>query len=285
MGEASLFWIMGRKAQRGKRRTVMEKAVYWKREGNVAVMILNRPAQYNVINIELSTDFRQALMECWEDEAIRAIILTGSGNAFCAGGDLKFLTAEREAGRAVSSFERLLPIFHGAIIAMREMPKPVIAALNGVVAGGGLGLALACDFRIASPKVSFHTAFLAIGASPDSSSSFFLPRFIGIGRATELFLRNTPVTAEEALNLGIVNAVVSPEKVMDEAITLATELAQGPTAAFGRTKQLLNQSLGSSLQDHLHNEARLITISGSSHDFAEGTNAFIAKRKPSFTGK
>jgi 2-(1,2-epoxy-1,2-dihydrophenyl)acetyl-CoA isomerase len=263
----------------------MEKAVYWKREDNVATMILNRPAQYNVINVELATDFRQALMECWDDDAVRAVILTGSGNAFCAGGDLKFLTAEREAGRTVSSFETLLPIFHGALIAMREMPKPVVAALNGAVAGGGLGLALACDFRIASPKVSLYTAFLAIGASPDSSSSFFLPRFVGIGRATELFLRNKPVSADEALGLGLVNAVVPPEKVMDEALALATELAQGPTGAFGRTKQLLNQSLGSSLQDQLHNEARLITISGSSADFAEGTSAFIAKRKPTFTGR
>lgn len=263
----------------------MEKAVDWKREGNIAIMTLNRPAQYNVINTELASDLRRAVTECWHDQNVRAVVLTGSGNAFCAGGDLKFLTAEREAGRTVSSFETLLPVFHGAIIAMREMPQPIIAALNGVVAGGGLGLALACDFRIASPKISFYTAFLAIGASPDSSSSFFLPRFVGIGRATELFLRNKPVSAEEALHLGLVNAVVPPEQVMDEALTLARELAQGPTGAFGRTKQLLNQSLGSSLQDHLHNEARLITISGSSPDFAEGTSAFVAKRKPVFTGQ
>jgi 2-(1,2-epoxy-1,2-dihydrophenyl)acetyl-CoA isomerase len=263
----------------------MDQAVHWTREGTIALITLDRPAQYNVINKEMATDFRQALLECWGDDEVRAVVLTGGGNAFCAGGDLKRFAAELEARNIGSGFETLLPIFHTALIFMREMPKPVIAALNGVVAGGGLGLALACDFRIASPKVSFHTAFLAIGASPDSSSSFFLPRYVGIGRATELFLRNKPLTAAEALNLGLVNAVVPPEKVMDEAMTLAQELAQGPTGAFGRTKQLLNQSLGSSLQDHLHSEARLITISAQSPDFAEGVAAFLAKRKPNFVGK
>jgi 2-(1,2-epoxy-1,2-dihydrophenyl)acetyl-CoA isomerase len=263
----------------------MDKAVYWKREGDVGVITLNRPAQYNAINQALGVDLGQAVHECWREDAVRAIVLTGSGNAFCGGGDLKFLKAEREAGRGVESFETLLPAFHGALIAMREIPKPLVAALNGVAAGGGLGLALACDFRIASPKVSLITAFLGIGASPDSSSSFFLPRFVGIGRATELFLRNKPLSAEEALNLGLVNSVTAPEKVFDEALALAKELAQGPTGAFGRTKHLLNQSLGSSLHEHLHNEARLITISGQTADFAEGTIAFAEKRKPKFTGK
>ncbi|MGH7966693.1 MAG: enoyl-CoA hydratase/isomerase family protein [Candidatus Binatia bacterium] len=263
----------------------MDKAVSWTREGNVARITLDRPAQYNVINLQMSTDFHQAITECARDDEVRAVVLTGTGNAFSGGGDLKFFAAELEAKRLGSSFEKMFVVWHGAIIAMREMPKPVVAALNGVVAGGGLGLALACDFRIASPKVSFHTAFLAIGASPDSSSSFFLPRIVGMGRATELFIRNKPVTAEEALNLAMVNAVVAPEKVLDEATALATELAQGPTAAYGRTKQLLNKSLSSSLQDHLHDEARLITICALQPDFAEGISAFIAKRKPAFSGK
>lgn len=263
----------------------MDKAVYWKREGDVGVITLNRPAQYNAINQALGFDLGQAVQECWYEDAVRAIVLTGNGNAFCGGGDLKFLKAEREAGRSVASFESLLPVFHGALIAMRETPKPIVAALNGVAAGGGLGLALACDFRIASPKVSLITAFLGIGASPDSSSSFFLPRFVGIGRATELFLRNRPLTADEALNLGLVNAVVPPEKVFDEALKLAQELAQGPTGAFGRTKHLMNQSFSSSLHDHLHHEARLIAISGQTKDFAEGATAFAEKRKPTFSGK
>jgi 2-(1,2-epoxy-1,2-dihydrophenyl)acetyl-CoA isomerase len=263
----------------------MDKAVEWKREGSIALMTLNRPAQYNVINIELATDFRQAVLECWNDDAVRAVVLTGTGNAFSGGGDLKFFVGELQAKRIGSSFEKMLPIWHGGILAMREMPKPVVAALNGVVAGGGLGLALACDFRIASPKITFHPAFLGIGASPDSSSSFFLPRLVGMGRATEMFLRNKPISAEDALNFGLINAVVPAEKVMEEATAWATELAQGPTSAFGRTKQLLNKSLSSSLQDHLHDEARLITISALSPDFAEGIGAFVAKRKPSFSGK
>ena len=263
----------------------MDKAVIWKKEGNVAVMTLNRPEQYNVINTVMATDFRQALLECWSDDDVRAIILTGSGKSFSGGGDIKFFVAELKAERMCSSLETMMPVFHTTIEFMREIPKPVIAALNGVVAGGGLGMALACDFRIASPEITFHTAFLGIGASPDSSTSFFLPRLVGMGRATELFMRNKPLTAEEALNLGIINAVVEKEKVMDEAMALAVELAQGPTRAFGRTKQLLNQSLGSSLHDHLNNEARLITISAASPDFSEGVHAFVEKRKPDFTGK
>lgn len=263
----------------------MEKAVLCTQEGSVGLITLNRPAQYNVISQELALGFRDAIREYSENTDIRAVVLTGNGNAFCGGGDIRFMNTAREEKRTVESFESLFPALHGAILEMREMPKPIIAALNGVAAGGGLGLALACDFRIASSKVSLLTAFLGIGASPDSSSSFFLPRYVGIGRATELFLRNKPVGAEEALGLGLVNMVVSPEKVLDEALALAQELAQGPTGAFGRTKQLLNQSFSTSLQDHLHDEARLITISGSTNDFAEGLTAFLAKRKPTFSGK
>lgn len=263
----------------------MENAVLWNREGSVGVITLNRPAQYNVISPELAVAFRDAVRESAEDSAVRAVVLTGNGNAFCGGGDIKSMNVAREEHRTVESFETLFSILHGAILTMREMPKPIVAALNGVAAGGGLGLALACDFRIASPKVSLLTAFLGIGASPDSSSSFFLPRYVGIGRATELFLRNKPVSAEEALSLGLVNAVAPPEKVFEEAMTLAQDLAHGPTGAFGRTKQLLNQSFSTSLQEHLHDEARLLTISGSTKDFAEGLTAFLAKRKPVFSGK
>ncbi|MGE0822818.1 MAG: enoyl-CoA hydratase/isomerase family protein [Candidatus Binatia bacterium] len=262
-----------------------EQAVYWNREGSVGVITLNRPARYNVLSEDVALGLQQAVRECASDATVRALILTGNGNAFCGGGDIKFMVAAREAGRSIESFDALFRILHGTIIAMRELPKPIIAALNGVAAGGGLGLALACDFRVASPKVSLLTAFLGIGASPDSSSSFFLPRYVGVGRATELFLRNKPVSAEEALHLGLVNAVVPPENVLDEAMTLAQELAQGPTAAFGRTKQLLNQSFNTSLQNHLHSEAQLITISAQAPDFIEGTNAFLAKRKAHFSGK
>lgn len=263
----------------------MEKTVVWRRENNVAVITLNRPTKYNAINSELGRDFRQALLECWEDDDVRAIVLTGAGKAFSGGGDIKLFVTELEAGRISQSIEAMLPVWHGTIELLREIPKPVIAALNGVVAGGGLGAALACDFRIASPDINFYTAFLGIGANPDSSSSFFLPRFVGMGRATELFMRNTPVTAEEALDLGLVNEVVAKESVMDESMSLAAELAQGPTSAFGRTKQLLNQSLSSSLKEHLHNEARLIVISASRPDFSEGIRAFVEKRTPNFTGK
>ncbi len=160
----------------------MEKAVLWRREDKVAIMTLNRPEEYNVINTEMAKDFRRALLECWDDDDVRAIVLIGTGNAFSGGGDIKFMVAELKAGRICPSFESMLPIWHGVIEYLREIPKPVIAALNGVVAGGGLGIALACDFRIASPDIKFFTAFLGIGASPDSSTSFFLPRIVGMNQ-------------------------------------------------------------------------------------------------------
>ena len=179
----------------------------------------------------------------------------------------------------------MMPILHSAISMIREIPKPVVAALNGVAAGGGFGLALSCDFRIASPAVTLVTAFLGIGASPDSSSTFFLPRYVGLAKATEMFLRNKPISAAEALGLGLLTAVVETEQVAEEAKKLAEELAQGPTAAFGRTKLLLNQSLGSSLHEQLHSEARSITLSMGTPDFAEGITAFVEKRKATFKGK
>ncbi len=263
----------------------MEEAVYWDREGSIATITLNRPAQFNVMNTELSAGLRKALMECWDDDEVRAIILTGNGKAFSAGGDIKFFIEELGQQRIVPSLEKMMPILHAAIAMIREIPKPVIAALNGVAAGGGFGLALACDFRIASPQVNLVTAFLGIGVSPDSSSTFFLPRHVGLAKATEMFLRNKPVSAAQALDLGLVTAVVEPDTVMDEAKKLADELAQGPTAAFGRTKLLLNQSLGSSLHEQLQSEARSITLSMGTPDFAEGIKAFMEKRKANFKGK
>ena len=263
----------------------MEEAVYWDREGSIATITLNRPAQFNVMNTELSAGLRKALMECWDDDEVRAIILTGNGKAFSAGGDIKFFIEELGQQRIVPSLEKMMPILHAAIAMIREIPKPVIAALNGVAAGGGFGLALACDFRIASPQVNLVTAFLGIGVSPDSSSTFFLPRHVGLAKATEMFLRNKPVSAAQALDLGLVTAVVEPDTVMAEAKKLADELAQGPTAAFGRTKLLLNQSLGSSLHEQLQSEARSITLSMGTPDFAEGIKAFMEKRKANFKGK
>ena len=262
----------------------MEDAVLCSREGNVATITLNRPEQFNAMNSELSDGLRRALMECWDDAEVRAIVLTGSGRAFSGGGDIKFFVEKLAERRLVPALEKMMPVLHSAIAMIREIPKPVVAALNGVAAGGGFGLALSCDFRIASPKVTLLTAFLGIGASPDSSSTFFLPRYVGLAKATDLFLRNQPVSAQEALDLGLLTAVVEPDQVMAEARKLAEDLARGPTAAFGRTKLLLNQSLGNSLHEQLHSEARSITLSTGTPDFAEGVTAFVEKRKANFSG-
>jgi len=261
----------------------MEKSVSLRREGHIARITLNRPAQYNVINTSLAADYTQALKQCRDDDASRAIVLTGSGKAFCAGGDLKFFNEKLKEESIGPAFKELMPAWNSALLLMREMPKPIIAALNGVTAGGGMGLALACDFRIASSAIILQTAFLGIGLSPDSSISFFLPRYVGMGRATELLVKNRPITADKALDLGLVSSVVPPEKVMDEAMALAQELAMGPAEAIARTKQLLNKSLESPLSDQLDSEARLITQSARSPDFSEGMTAFLEKRRPSFS--
>ncbi len=268
-----------------EKENTMGDAVLLERQGHVATITLNRPEQFNVMNAALSIDLRRSLQECADETDVRAVILTGNGRAFSGGGDIKFFVSELKTQTIGPSFEKMMPMLHAAISLVREIQKPVIAALNGVAAGGGLGLALACDFRIMSAKASLVTAFLGIGASPDSSSTFFLPRFVGMGKATELFMRNTSVSAQEALDLGLATTVVPPANVLEEAMRLADELAQGPTAAFGRTKLLLNQSFGSSFQEQLHNEARSITISAQSPDFAEGVRAFMEKRKPTFKGK
>ena len=262
----------------------MEDAVVLGKEGNVATITLNRPDQFNAMNSELSTGLRRVLVECWDDAEVRAIVLTGNGRAFSGGGDIKFFVEKLAEREIVPAVEKMMPILHSAIAMIREIPKPVVAALNGVAAGGGFGLALACDFRIASPQVTLLTAFLGIGASPDSSSTFFLPRYVGLAKATDLFLRNKPVSAQEGLDLGLLTAVVEPDQVMAEAHKMAGELAQGPTAAFGRTKLLLNQSLGNSLHEQLHSEARSITLSMGTPDFAEGVTAFVEKRKANFSG-
>jgi 2-(1,2-epoxy-1,2-dihydrophenyl)acetyl-CoA isomerase len=251
----------------------------------VRTITLNRPDALNTFTRQLHTELAEALRAAERDADARVIVLTGAGRAFCAGQDLK----ETGGGRSTGDQPRLSGLlrshYNGLIKRLRSIEKPVIAAINGVAAGAGLSVALACDLRIASEAASFVPAFSAIGLVPDSGGLYFLPRVVGWPKATELFLTSDRVTAEEALRLGLVTRVVSADGFEEAIHEYAVRFAQGPTLAFGLIKRGLNRSLTSDLDAMLELEAQYQEIAGRSEDFREGVAAFINKRKPEFKGR
>ena len=219
---------------------------------------------------------------CEKNPEVRAIVITGSGKAFCAGQDLKEVTSpELNPG-----FKKILEEHYNPIISrIRNIEKPIIGAINGVAAGAGANIALACDVVIASENASFIQAFSKIGLVPDSAGTFFLPRLIGFQKASALMMLGDKVSAEEAENLGMVYKVVPSENFMEEVNNIAITLANMPTKALGLTKRLLNNSLNNSLEEQLNLESKLQIESAQSEDYAEGVDAFVNKRKPEFKGK
>ncbi len=249
------------------------------REG-VVHLTLNRPDAANSINLELSQDLYDALLRCDEDPAVRAVLLSGSGRMFCAGGDLKaFSTHHDDLG---AHLKRLTHFIHGAVSLMARMDAPVVTAVNGTVAGGGLGLVFGADLVIAAESARFTMAYTRAALSPDASTSFFLPRLVGLRRALDLTLTNRPLSAREALDWGIVNRVVADNELADAAQKLAREIADGPTAALGAAKRLLRQSFDDTLETHLQSEARTIAQRSRSAEAREGIAAFLEKRPPRY---
>ncbi|RMB62886.1 2-(1,2-epoxy-1,2-dihydrophenyl)acetyl-CoA isomerase [Dokdonia sinensis] len=248
----------------------------------VATLTLNRPEVFNSFNREMALLLQAQLDVCEKDENVRAIILTGNGKAFCAGQDLKEVTdPELNPG-----FKKILEEHYNPIITkIRAIEKPIIAAVNGVAAGAGANIALACDIVIAHEKVSFIQAFSKIGLIPDSAGTFFLPRLIGFGKASALMMLGDKVTATEAEKLGMIYRVTSIDDFENEVATVANTLAQMPTKALGLTKRLLNESMSSTLEQQLNLEGKLQIEASETKDFAEGVNAFVEKRKPNFKGK
>ena len=249
---------------------------------NVLTLKLNRPEVFNSFNREMALELQLALDEAATDPQVRAIVLTGSGKAFCAGQDLKEVTTpELNPG-----FKRILEEHYNPIITkIRAIEKPIIAAVNGVAAGAGANIALACDIVIASEKASFIQAFSKIGLIPDSGGTFFLPRLVGFQKASALMMLGDKVSAAEALSLGMLYKVVSVEDFEAETQKIAKTLAQMPTQAIGYTKQLLNASMTNDLKTQLEIESKLQIASAQSEDYAEGVDAFINKRKPEFKGR
>ena len=239
---------------------------------------LDRPERANAINFEMISELQAALKQAAKDAQIRCVVLTGTGNSFCAGHDITEMLAA-QAGE-VSYRKHLQRTYNPLILQIRQLEKPVIAAVNGPVAGAGLGVALACDMRIAAETALFTVGFSGIGLVPDSAVSLLLPVLIGLGRATEFAFTNQPITAAQSLEWGMVNRVVPEREVQAEAAKLAADLAAGPVGAYGLTKRLFNKTVLSNLEDVLDYEAYLQEIASKSEEHTKGVEAFLEKRKP-----
>lgn len=247
----------------------------------VATVTLNRPDVYNAFNDEMSYELQDALKEVNKNKEARVLVITGAGKAFCSGQDLK-----AAAAGGVRSFKDSLHKRYNPIIrSIRNIPKPVMARLNGVAAGAGCSLALACDLIIASENASLIEVFINVGLVLDSGSAYFLPRIVGSTKAFELATMGTKVSAAEALQLGMVNRVVKPEELDAEVKKFTDYYANAPTKAIGLMKKMLNKSFHSDLETILEYESYCQGIAGNSKDNKEGVTAFIEKRKPVFRGE
>jgi 2-(1,2-epoxy-1,2-dihydrophenyl)acetyl-CoA isomerase len=259
----------------------MTNSIELKIINKVAFIHLNRPDVFNSFNREMALLLQKKLADCSTDNSVRAIVITGNGKAFCAGQDLKEVTdPDLNPG-----FRKILEEHYNPIIQLiRTIEKPIIAAVNGVAAGAGANIALACDIVLAAENASFIQAFSKIGLIPDSAGTFFLPRLIGFQKASALMMLGDKVSAVEAEKLGMVYKVIAPENFMEEVTKLAETLAEMPTKAIGLTKRLLNQSMTNNLEQQLALESDLQIEASSSNDYKEGVTAFVEKRKPEFNG-
>jgi len=251
-------------------------------ENNIAYITLNRPEVYNSFNREMALRLQDTLDTCETNNEIRVIVLTGNGKAFCAGQDLKEVTTpELNPGFKKIIEEHYNPI----ILRIRNIKKPIIAAVNGVAAGAGANIALACDVVVADENASFIQAFSKIGLIPDSAGTFFLPRLIGFQKASALAMLGDKVSAQEAERLGMIYKYVPSEEFQETIDKLALKMAKMPTKALGRIKQLFNKSMENNLEEQLALELKHQIEAAKSEDYNEGVTAFMEKRKPNFKGK
>lgn len=250
-------------------------------EHGICTLTLNRPEKFNSFNRELALALQAALDDAHNDEAIRCVILTGAGKAFCAGQDL----AEATDPQGPELEDIVAQHYNPIILRIRQLEKPVIAAVNGVAAGAGANIALACDVVLAAESASFIQAFSKIGLIPDSGGTYFLPRLIGLQRASALMMTGDKIPAKEAAQMGMIYRAVADQELGEVTASLATNLAQMPTVALGLTKRALNKTFQHTLQAQLELEKDMQTKAGTTEDFKEGVHAFLEKRKPAFQGK
>jgi len=264
-----------------------DEVVLVARKGAVATVTLNRPAALNALDGAMIAGMEAAFTTLEADTAVRAVVVRGAGEHFMAGGDLKAFHRDLALapGERRRRFELFVHKIHPTVLAIRRMPKPVIASVRGAAAGFGMSLLTACDLAVAAEDAYFTLAYALIGTSPDGSSTYHLPRLVGMKKAMELALLAERFDAATALALGLVNRVV-PTAALETATTaLAERLAAGPTRAYGNTKRLLGQAHANSLPEQLQLEAESFADCAASADFAEGVRAFVEKRKPHFTGE
>ena len=260
----------------------MSKSIQVEIKDQVAKISLNRPEVFNSFNREMAFALQDELKSCASNKEVRAILLTGNGKAFCAGQDLKEVTdPELNPG-----FKSILEEHYNPIIQLiRSIEKPIVAAVNGVAAGAGANIALACDIVVASEHAAFIQAFSKIGLIPDSAGTYFLPRLIGFQKASALAMLGDKVSAEEAERLGMIYNYFSAESFEEETWKMAAQLAKMPTKALALTKEAFNQSLTNNLEEQLALESKNQIEAASTADYKEGVNAFIEKRKPNFKGE
>ncbi len=258
----------------------LETLLYDVQDG-VLSLTLNRPEVLNAVNDQMLRELYDALRQATHDAAVRCVMLTGAGRGFCSGQDLR----DRGGASGISFRDSLLDRYIPVITQLRTLEKPVIAAVNGVAAGAGCSLALAADMRIASQRDSFIEVFARVGLVPDSGSTYFLPRLVGLGTAFELAYTAEPVDATDALRLGLVNRVVPHDELIPQTRALAVRLAAGPTRGYGLTKRAINFGLHATLEQALAYEAQLQEIAGRTADHREGVQAFLEKRQAAFSGR
>jgi 2-(1,2-epoxy-1,2-dihydrophenyl)acetyl-CoA isomerase len=251
-------------------------------DGGVALVTFNRPEQANAMDRQLMLELMHAAIRCDEDPTIRTVVITGTGRFFSAGGDLSEFSAA--GGNVGALLKEMTTYFHAAVSRFSRMDAPIIAAVNGIAAGAGFSLVAACDLAVAAEGAQFTTAYTAASLTPDGSSTYFIPRLVGMRRAMELMLTNRRLTAAEALEWGLINRVVADERLMDDVREQAARLAAGATLAFGEVKRMLHHSFSATLETQMELESRTIASLSHTDDGKEGIAAFLAKRPPQFKG-
>lgn len=258
----------------------MNDPVFVEQNGTSLQITLNRPEAYNALNLDMMNLLAEALSLAAKDDSIQGVLIAGRGKAFCAGGDLKWISQQKEDAGSV--LHRLAPQFHLSILEIRRMEKPVVAAINGIAAGGGFSLALACDFRVMGESAILRQAYTSSGLSIDGGGSFALPRLVGLARAMEIMAFDDPISSVQALAWGLVTKVVPDDEVLSESLAMLNALAKTSLHSFAWSKKLMSNSFSTTLEAQLELERQGISDCGAHPDGQEGIKAFVEKRKPSF---
>jgi 2-(1,2-epoxy-1,2-dihydrophenyl)acetyl-CoA isomerase len=261
----------------------MAESIKLKKDGEVTEVLLNRPEAFNAFDLDMIESLENCLIHLAADDSVSALVISGEGKTFCAGGDLKW--ALNFPGGAAAAFHELAARYHQAIMEIRRMRKPVIAAINGIAAGGGFSMALACDFRVMVQSAVLRQAYTSNGLCIDGGGTFTLPRLVGLARALEIVAFDRPISSEQALNWGLVTKVVEDGHALEEALKMAHELANISLHSFGWCKTLLTDSFNTAFETHIERERTGLSDCAAHPDGQEGLKAFTEKRKPVFNIK